>query len=72
MSENPLLELYVLLVEPSHSQAKFIFKELKKAGINHLDAAIDGESALAAMTHYRPDLVISSMHMPDMTGAELV
>lgn len=72
MAGKSLSELYVLLVEPSHSQAKFIYKELKKAGISHFDAAIDGASALAAMEQYQPDLVISSMYFPDMTGSDLV
>ena len=72
MSGKSLAELYVLLVEPSHSQAKFIRKELEKAGVMNFDSAPDGSSALNAMTQYRPDLVISSMHMPDMTGSELV
>ncbi|MCW9014986.1 MAG: response regulator [Gammaproteobacteria bacterium] len=72
MSEKSLSELYVLLVEPSPTQSKIILNELRKAGISHFDTAVDGTSALNTMSQFKPDLVISSMHMPDMTGSELV
>jgi len=72
MHEKFLADLYVLMVEPSKSQAKFIHRELKSAGITHFDIAIDGESALQAMSQFCPDLVISAMHLPDMTATDLV
>lgn len=72
MSEKSLSDLYVLLVEPSHSQAKYILKELNAAGITHLNTAVDGQSALEFIRNQHPDLVISSMYLPDMTAAELV
>jgi two-component system chemotaxis response regulator CheY len=65
-------DLFILLVEPSHTQAKIILKELKGDGITHFNAAIDGHSALQAMRTFHPDLVISSMHLPDMTAIDLV
>ncbi len=72
MLEKSLSELYVLMVEPSKSQAKFIHRELKAAGITHFDIAIDGQSALETMSQFKPDLVISAMHLPDMTATDLV
>lgn len=72
MQEKTLTDLYVLMVEPSKAQAKFIHRELKAAGITHFDIALDGQSALASMSQFIPDLVISSMYMPDMTGSDLV
>ena len=72
MSDKSISDLFVLLVEPSHTQAKFILKELKAAGIAHFDAATDGQSALESMKSHRPDLVISAMYLPDMTATELV
>ena len=72
MQEKSLAELYVLMVEPSKSQAKFIHRELKEAGITHFDIAIDGQSALETMSQFKPDLVISAMHLPDMTATDLV
>jgi len=72
MQEKSLSDLSVLMVEPSKSQAKFIHRELKKAGIINFDIAINGESALENMSQFRPDLVISAMYLPEMTGADLV
>lgn len=72
MPGKTLSELYVLLVEPSSSQAKFILKELNKAGIISYDTASDGASALAKMQLMKPDLVISSMYFEDMTGSDLI
>jgi len=72
MHEKSLAELYVLMVEPSKSQAKFIHRELKSAGIAHFDVSIDGKSAIDVMSQFKPDLVISAMHLPDMTATDLV
>jgi len=72
MQEKSLAQLYVLMVEPSKSQAKFIHRELKSAGIEHFDIALDGQSALETMAQFKPDLVISAMHLPDMTATDLV
>ncbi|VAW70253.1 Chemotaxis regulator - transmits chemoreceptor signals to flagellar motor components CheY [hydrothermal vent metagenome] len=72
MYEKSLSDLSILMVEPSRSQAKFIHRELKKAGIINFEIAIDGESAIKNMSQFRPDLVISTMYLPEMTGAELL
>ncbi len=70
--QKTLPDLYVLMVEPSRSQAKYIHRELKAAGIEHFDIALDGASALEKMRINHPDLVISTMYLPDMTGSDLV
>lgn len=70
--QKSLSSLYVLMVEPSKSQAKYIHRELKAAGIELFDMALDGKSALEKMYQDLPDLVISTMYLPDMTGSDLV
>lgn len=72
MFEKHLPDLHTLLVEPSKAQAKYIHRELKQAGITHFNIALDGESALKAMQEFTPDLVISSMYLPDMTASDLL
>ena len=68
-----LSELFVYLVEPSNAQAKLILSELEGLGVRHTERYPDGQSALEAMTAgAAPDLVLSSMHLPDITGTELV
>ena len=72
MSGKALADLYVLLVEPSSAQAKYIVKELHAAGLAHIDIYDSGATALRQMSSFHPDLVISAMYLPDMTASELV
>ena len=72
MSSKAIQDLYILLVEPSHTQAKIILRELKQGGVAKFNAAIDGRSALQVMRECHPDLIISAMHLPDMTAIDLV
>jgi two-component system chemotaxis response regulator CheY len=65
-------EVSVLLVEPSRVQSKVIGGHLQTLRIQRLELAGDGKKALDLMRSVRPHLVISSMHLPDMTGTELV
>lgn len=65
-------DLNVFVVEPSAVQSQFIDSMLKSIGIQLSTLFKDGNSALQAMRANRPDVVISSMYLPDMTGGELV
>lgn len=72
MIGKSIQDLSVLLVEPSHVQAKIILNELAEAGVQFVETREDADSALTYILNYQPDLVISTMYLPDMTGAELV
>ncbi|MGY8869925.1 MAG: response regulator [Pseudomonadales bacterium] len=65
-------ELYVLIIEPSRVQRTIIVNHLKSFGIDNIDEFSDGRSALSAIHLQTPDIVLSSMHLPDMTGTEVV
>lgn len=65
-------DLVILLVEPSNAQSKVIIRQFMELGINHFDLVTDGEQALEKLSSSDPDLVISAMYLPDMTGAELI
>ena len=65
-------ELTLAIVEPSAVQGKLIEAELKKLGIVNILYQACGKHALEKMQHDTPDLVVSAMYLPDMTGAELV
>jgi len=65
-------ELSILLIEPSGTQARIITEHLVSAGVRSLDLCKDGKGALSHMNRYVPDLVVSSLYLPDMTGTELV
>jgi len=72
METLTLSELFVMLVEPSGIQSRIICERLEEAGAVNPSWKEDGESALAAMPEEQPDLVISAMYLPDMTGTDLV
>ncbi len=65
-------DLAILLVEPSDTQLKMIKKHLNEDGVGQVSGASSGEQALQDMRKYEPDLVISSMYLPDMTAIDLV
>jgi two-component system chemotaxis response regulator CheY len=65
-------ELTIAVIEPSAMQGRLIEGELQKLGINKVIYRNSGQSALQQMQHDIPDLVVSAMYLPDMTGAELV
>jgi two-component system chemotaxis response regulator CheY len=64
--------LSVFLVEPSATQAKFIVSQLNATGIDLVRVFASGGEALAAMRASRPDLVVSALYLPDMSGTDLV
>lgn len=64
--------LTVLVVEPSLTQYKIIDSHLRSLGVRMVERVINGQSALANMRTSHPDLVVSALYLPDMTGTELV
>jgi len=72
MSTLNISELSILLVEPSSTQLKVIIKHLQQEGITSIEGVTSGSSALESINFYAPDLVMSSMYLPDMTATELV
>lgn len=67
-----ITDLTVAIIEPSQVQARLICTELQVLGISHIIQQSSGETGLVAIQASQPDLVISAMYLPDMTGAELV
>ncbi len=65
-------DLYIILVEPSHTQSHIIRKQFDELGITKYEECFSGESAIQRINQANPDLVIAAMHLPDMTSIELV
>ncbi|VAW86079.1 Chemotaxis regulator - transmits chemoreceptor signals to flagellar motor components CheY [hydrothermal vent metagenome] len=65
-------KLNILLVEPSSTQQRIISEHLNELGVTSIDIKSTGEEALTLMKQYHPDVVISAMHLPDMTGTDLL
>src|SRR5262245_42697033 len=63
--------LKVLLVEPSRTQSAIIRKYLQAQGVQHATPVDTGQAALQAVRRERPDVVLSALHLSDMTGVQL-
>lgn len=72
MSLLSISQLDVLLVEPSSTQHRIIEDYLTQLGAGKATWTESGSEALEKMRARTPDLVVSAMHLPDMTGTELV
>lgn len=67
-----LSSLYVTVIEPSKVQRHIITGHLNSYGITNIDEFTEAKPALTHMLTSPPDIVLSSMHLPDMTGTDLV
>lgn len=53
-------------------QLKVIMQHLRNEGIAQIDGVATGGEALIVLREHRPDLIVSSMYLPDMMATELV
>ncbi len=65
-------DLFIILVEPSDTQLKIIKNQFDELGVNNFKTFDSGQELLDNVIDLEPDLVISSMHLPDMCSTELV
>ncbi len=65
-------DLLVMLVEPSSTQQRIVQQQLEELGIADPILVEDGVGALEGMRGQQPDLVVSSLYLPDMSGSELL
>ena len=67
-----LESLSVLLVEPSNAQRKIIESLFHTIGVNHVHCVGAGAQAMHMLAETTVDVVVSAMHLPDMTGTDLI
>ncbi|HHJ39087.1 MAG: two-component system response regulator [Methylothermaceae bacteria B42] len=72
MESLAIEDLALLLVEPSTSQAKIILNRLHEQGVDKVEISRSGQETLQLLSSFVPDLVISSMYLPDMTAVQLL
>jgi two-component system chemotaxis response regulator CheY len=70
--EHQMGSIYVVLVEPSPAQSKIVLQQFEELGIHQFRHLRTGAEALDSIFSDVPDLVISSLHLEDMTGRDLV
>jgi CheY-like chemotaxis protein len=63
-------EARILVVDDNPTNLKLVSAVLRADGFQ-VFTAIDGASALAALRLYRPALVFTDVHLPDIDGLEL-
>jgi len=71
-SQLTISDLVILVVEPSKVQARIIKDHFHDAQVDNVLLANTGAQAQEALSNNPPDLVVSSLYLPDMTGTELV
>lgn len=67
-----LEQLSVTLVEPSVAQQKMIARYLNNQGVRDITFFDNATQALAQIRETKPDLVISALYLPDLTGTDLL
>lgn len=67
-----IADLSILLIEPSAMQLKVIIQHLHSEGIANVEGLSCGSDAMAVLENHKPDLIISSLYLPDMTAIELI
>jgi len=72
MESLAVQDLSIVLVEPSNTQRKIIINELVEEGVNNIEGVGSAREAYARLKTFQPDLLITSMYLPDATAAELV
>ena len=72
MSLISIDKLVILLVEPSSTQQRIIAKHLEGLGVKEMDFSSSAQETLDYLARTKPDVVVSAMHLPDMTGTELL
>ena len=62
----------VLITDDSKAMRMIVLRSLRQTGldIDETMEAADGQEGLAAVTSFRPDLILSDWNMPNMTGIE--
>lgn len=72
MNIESVSSLEVFLVEPSHTQQTIIRQLLQHSGIDAVSCVDSGQGVLELLREVKPDLIISAMYLPDMTGVDLI
>lgn len=68
---QPPVKRVAVLVEPSRTQSGIIRHYLEQLGMEAVHAARSGKEALEMAKAENARVIVSSMHLPDMTGVQL-
>ena len=62
----------ILVVDDDEVMRSFVVNTLRRMGIQSIETASDGINALRTMITFKPDLVLTDIHMQPMDGLDFV
>lgn len=62
----------ILVVDDDAVMRTYVVNALRRIGIQTLEVCADGSSALELVKSFKPDLVLTDIHMAPMNGIEFV
>ena len=62
----------VMVVDDEEIMRSFVVGSLKRMGIQTIETCIDGASALKQAPIFKPDVVLTDIHMQPMGGIDFV
>lgn len=62
----------ILVVDDDEVMRTFVVNSLRRLGLQQIETANDGGSALQAIVAFKPDLVLTDIHMKPMDGLAFV
>ncbi len=62
----------VLVVEDDAVMRSFVTNALQRLGVREVKDCVDGDSALALVASFKPDVVLTDVHMDPTDGFEFV
>lgn len=67
-----MMHAKILVVDDDEVMRTFVVNSLRRLGLQSIETALDGASALRAMMSFRPDVVLTDIHMKPMNGLQFV
>lgn len=62
----------ILVVDDDDVMRLFVVNSLRRLGLQQIETATDGATALRAMVAFKPNLVLTDIHMKPMNGLDFV
>ncbi len=62
----------ILVVDDDEVMRTFVVNSLRRMGLQSIETATDGASALKTIMSFKPNLVLTDIHMRPMNGLEFV
>jgi putative two-component system response regulator len=72
MSLRPYKHARVLVVDDEPNNVTLLCRILQRAGLSKIETTCDPREAAALYVRFRPDLILLDLHMPHMSGLEVM